>query len=81
MCIKNPSDQTCSIKPVIPSPSVMAAQPVGFRLTGGGHRGNTLKAHRRHHDMYCHASLGAAVLAFCVNSRWFIFKVEMLRSV
>ena len=38
-----------------------------FRLTGV-HQGNTMKTHRRHHhDVYCHASLGAAAPDVCVN--------------
>ena len=38
----------------------------GFRLTGG-HWGNTLKTHRRHHNVYRHVSLGGAAPACCVN--------------
>ena len=48
----------------------------------GRHGGNTMIKHRHHHyDVYCHASLGAAVPAFCVNSWRFVFKAELLRSV
>ena len=31
--------------------------------------------------MFHYASLGAAAPAFCVNSQWFIYNAEMLRSV
>ena len=36
---------------------------------------------RHHHDVYRHASSGAAAPAFCVNSQWFVFMAELLRSV
>ena len=45
----------------------------GVRLTGG-HQGNILKKHRRHHVVYHHTSLGS------VNSWQFVYKVELLRS-
>ena len=45
-------------------------------------RGNNLIKHRHHHhDMYRNASLGAAAPAFCVNSRRFVYKAELLRII
>ena len=47
-----------------------------------GAPGKHLTSHRHHHhDMYRHASLGAAASAFWLNSWRFTFKAEMLRSV
>ena len=57
------------------TPSIPTSE--GVTLTGD--TGKHLECH--HHDMYCHISLGAAAPAFCVNSRRFVFKAEMLRSV
>ena len=41
--------------------------------------GKHLRCH--HHDVYRHASLEATAPAFCLNSRLFGYKAEMLRSV
>ena len=51
-------------------------------LVTGEHRGNTLKKHQcYHHNVYRHASLGAAAPAFCENSWWFIFKAKLLITI
>ena len=59
---------------------VTASISLKTRLTRG-HRGNTLKTHRcHHHDVFHHASLGAAASSFCVNYTA-SFNAEILRSV